>query len=105
MVTFRVPVSSDLLTWAADRSGRSREDLERRFPQLDAWENGERQPTFRQLEDFAKATFTPFGTFFLEEPPADKIPIPDFRTIANHEMQDPSPDLLETIFICERRQE
>lgn len=46
-----------------------------------------------------------FGVFFLEEPPVDEIPIPDFRTIANQEVGEPSPDLLETIFICERRQE
>lgn len=105
MVTSRVPVSSDLLAWAAERSGRTRDDLESRFPQLASWEKGERQPTFRQLEDFARATFTPFGTFFLEEPPADEIPIPDFRTVANQQMGEPSPDLLETIFICERRQE
>lgn len=105
MVATRVPVSPDLFGWAADRSGRTRDELDRKFPQLGAWENGERQPTFRQLEDFARATFTPFGTFFLAEPPADEIPIPDFRTVANQEIVEPSPDLLETIFICERRQE
>jgi len=65
MVTFRAPVSPELLTWAADRSGRTRVELERRFPQLNSWESGARQPTFRQLEDFVKATFTPFWNVFL----------------------------------------
>lgn len=105
MVTFRIPVAPELLGWAVDRSGRTREDLEHKFPQLDAWEKGERQPTFKQLEQFAKATFTPFGSFFLDEPPTQEIPIPDFRTIENMAIDEPSPDLLETIFICERRQE
>lgn len=105
MVTFRVQVSPELLGWAADRSGRTREDLEHRFPQLDSWEKGDRQPTFKQLEQFALATFTPFGSFFLEEPPVQEIPIPDFRTVRNMEIDEPSSDLLETIFICERRQE
>src|SRR5699024_4417872 len=105
MAATRVPVSRDIFGWAADRSGRTRDELERKFPQLDAWENGDRQPTFRQLEDFARATFTPFGAFFLAEPPVEKVPIPDFRTVANQEIVEPSPDLLDTIFICERRQE
>lgn len=105
MASFRVPVSPEVLRWAADRSGRTVEDLEHRFPDLNSWERGERQPTFNQLEQFARATFTPFGSFFLTEPPADEIPIPDFRTMGNKQLEHPSPDLLETIFICEQRQE
>lgn len=105
MVTFRVPVSPELLTWAAERSGKTREELESKFPKFEAWAKGEAQPTYKQLENFANATHTPFGMFFLEEPPVDELPIPDFRTIANQHLDNPSPDLLETIFICERRQE
>ncbi|MFI7482446.1 ImmA/IrrE family metallo-endopeptidase [Kocuria sp. M1R5S2] len=105
MAVFRVPVAPAVLRWAAERSGRPPEDLEHRFPELEAWERGDRQPTFHQLEQFAQATFTPFGSFFLAEPPVDKVPIPDFRTVGNHQVDHPSPDLLETIFICEQRQE
>jgi len=64
MVTFRVPVSPDLLGWAADRSGRTRDELEHRFPQLDSWEKGERQPTYRQLEDFCASHFHSVSEFF-----------------------------------------
>lgn len=105
MPVFRVPVAPSLLEWAVERSGRPAEDIHHRFPSLAAWERGTRYPTFNQLEDFAQATYTPFGSFFLDEPPVDEVPIPDFRTIGNVLVERPSPDLLESIFICEQRQE
>lgn len=105
MPTFRVPVSPALLSWAIERSGQPLEDIHHKFPDLEAWRNGIRLPTFNQLENFAHTTHTPFGTFFLDTPPVDEIPIPDFRTLANAGVSVPSPDLLETIFICEQRQE
>lgn len=45
------------------------------------------------------------GYLFLQEPPVEKIPIPDFRTIANEPLGRPSPDLLDTIYVCQQRQE
>lgn len=105
MPTFRVPVSPALLSWAIERSGQPMEDIHHKFPDLEAWRQGIRQPTFNQLESFAHTTHTPFGTFFLDTPPVDEVPIPDFRTIANAGVSTPSPDLLETIFICQQRQE
>ena len=50
-------------------------------------------------------TGTPFGYFFLSEPPEEDIPIPFFRTLEGKELQRPSPDLLEMIYTLERRQE
>lgn len=105
MATFRVPVTPSLFTWAIERSGKDPEDLYNRFRDLPAWIDGAVQPKFSQLEQFAAVTHTPFGDFFLEEPPVDEVPIPDFRTIGNRGLRQPSPDLLETIFLCEQRQE
>lgn len=79
----RVAVKPALLRWARERSGRSVDRLAVKFPKLEAWEQGEAQPTLKQLEQFAKATFTPVGYLFLQEPPVERVPIPDFRTIAN----------------------
>ena len=101
----RPPVHPKMLRWARDRAGYSAEALTRRFPKLESWELGEARPTLKQLEAFAKATRTPLGFLFLAEPPVERIPIPDFRTVANVHLDHPSPDLLDTIHLCQQRQD
>jgi Zn-dependent peptidase ImmA (M78 family) len=101
----RVEVRPELLRWARERSGLSDNTLRQRFPKLPAWERRAAQPTLKQLEDFAKATFTPVGFLFLDAPPVDRVPIPDFRTIGNTHIGHPTPDLLDTIYLCQQRQE
>ena len=101
----RVMVKPELLSWARDRSGRSPESLRKRFPKLEDWLRGEASPTLKQLENFAKATYAPIGFFFLPKPPLEKIPIPDFRVSRNLPLTGPSPDLLDTIYLCQQRQE
>ena len=66
----RVGVEPELLRWARERSGRGADYLQKRFPQLEAWERGSVLPTFKQLEAFARATYAPIGYLFLREPPA-----------------------------------
>ncbi len=101
----RVPVKPELLCWARNRASRDVASLSKPFPKLEAWERGEVQPTLKQLERFAKATHTPVGYLFLDEPPEEQVPIPDFRTTATVYFDRPSPDLLDTIYICQQRQE
>lgn len=100
----RTPVKPELLRWARERVGRSVEDFSTRFKKIDEWERGKAQPTFKQLEDFARATHVPFGYLFLPEPPEEHIPIPDLRTIRKEDASHPSPDLLDTIHAMQRRQ-
>ncbi len=101
----RVDIKPELLGWARERAGLETADLTHRFPKLAAWEEGTARPTLKQVEDFAKATHTPVGFLFLKEPPVEKIPIPDFRTIRNKPVARPSPDLLDMIYVCQQRQE
>lgn len=101
----RAEVRPELLVWARERSGLALDDLTHRFPRLDEWERGDRVPTLKQLESFATATRTPVGFLFLPEPPEERVPIPDYRTMGDAGIGRPSPDLLDTIFQCQQRQE
>ena len=65
----------------------------------------ERQPTFKQLEKLAKATHAPIGSFFLSKPLDEPVPIPDLRTVGNEPIGRPSVDLLDTIYLCQQRQD
>jgi Zn-dependent peptidase ImmA (M78 family)/transcriptional regulator with XRE-family HTH domain len=101
----RVAVKPEMVQWARERARLSVDALTRRFAKLPAWERGEAQPTFRQLEEFAKATHVPFGYLFLPEPPAEPLPIPDFRMLHHRQMDVISPDLRDTIHAMQRRQD
>lgn len=103
--TIRVEIKPAMLRWARERAGLDADALAHRFPKLADWESEELRPTLKQLEDFANATHAPIGFLFLPEPPVERVPIPDFRTIENRRLGRPSPDLLETIYICQQRQE
>jgi len=105
MAVVRVPVEPTMLTWAADRSGVARGTLQKRFPKLEVWEAGQLDPTFNQLQNFASATHAPLGFLFLTTPPVEQLPIPDFRTLKNSGVARPSPDLLDTIYLCQTRQD
>jgi len=101
----RVAVEPALLRWARTRAGRTVEDLARRFPKLEQWESRQVTPTLRQLEDYAKATNAPFGYLLLPHPPEEQLPVPIFRTVRDAARIDrPSPELIDTIQMMQRRQ-
>jgi Zn-dependent peptidase ImmA (M78 family) len=101
----RVDVKPELLRWACKRAGLDTYVLSDRVPQLSAWEKGETKPTLKQIEKFAKTVHAPVGYFFLPKPPEEQLPIPDFRVAKNEYIDQPSPDLLETIYLSQQRQE
>jgi len=101
----RVDVKPELFRWARERARLDAAALVERFPKYEQWESGEVRPTLKQLEALASATLTPFGYFFLTEPPREELPIPDFRTLARAAPRRPSARLLETIYTCQRRQD
>ena len=101
----RVEIRPEMLRWARERAGYAIGDLAKRFPRLEEWEDGDVHPTLKQLESYARATHTPVGYLFLQTPPVERVPIPDLRTVGLARGARPSPDLLDTIYICQQRQE
>lgn len=101
----QVEVKPQLLTWAIERSMKDIEDLMVKIPHLASWQNKTKNPTLKQLENFAKATFTPVGLLFLPEPPNEKLPIADFRTFVDGTKTRHSANLLDTIYVAQQRQE
>lgn len=101
----RVPVKPSLLRWARIRARLDVDDLLKKFPKLEEWELGEKRPTLKQLESFANATHVSVGYLFLREPPVEQVPIPDLRTVGNQWVGNPSPDLLDSIYLCQHRQD
>lgn len=100
-----IEVGPDVLRWAIRRSGNTAEDLQAKFPRLERWLASEAYPSLAELEKFAKATQTPIGNFFLKSPPEIDLGLTDFRTIGNTVVSEPSPNLIDTLAICEQRQE
>jgi Zn-dependent peptidase ImmA (M78 family) len=100
----RINIQPKLFIWALERCGKTEDDLKRKFPKFTDWLHGKPYPTLKQLEDFATATYTPLGYFFLDELPDDKLPIPDFRTVKG-QPERTSPNLLDTIQSMQSRRE
>lgn len=101
----RVPVNASVLQWALKRSGINQRVLNKKFPKLMDWLEERNQPTLHQLEQLARTTSTPFGYLLLRNPPEERLPIPHFRTLDDGHSRTYSPDLLETVYTMQRRQE
>lgn len=106
-MSVRIEIRPSLLDWARARSGIAADDWDRRFPRFEAWKAGN-APTLKQLEEFARKTHTPVGFLFLDEPPDEPVPIPDFRTVGDRPIgadEVVSADLLDVVYMSQARQE
>jgi Zn-dependent peptidase ImmA (M78 family) len=97
----------NVLKWARERAGLPEDVLAKKMSvtpeRVREWEIvGALR--FKQAERLAQVTHTPFGFLFLPAPPEERLPIPDFRTVKDAPMRRPSPDLLETVHLMQRRQ-
>jgi Zn-dependent peptidase ImmA (M78 family) len=45
------------------------------------------------------------GYLFLPDPPREPLPVPDLRTVADRPVERPSPELLDTLYLCQQRQD
>lgn len=105
MNTTTVAASVPVLRWAAQHARLNDGDISVRFKKWPLWLSGEAKPTLNQLEDFARLTHTAIGYFFLPQPPALALPVPDFRTLRDVALAEPSSNLLDTLYLCQQRQD
>ncbi len=99
-----VTVSKDILDWVMSRI-RMEEISATVAQRLLQWYNGEKTPTFNQVEEASRATGIPLGYFFLTTPPKEAVPLLDYRTVDSLELQKPSRNLIDTIHNMEQIQE
>ena len=64
-----VNINANMLTWAITRAGFDLHEFAGRVLNLLGWVSGDKKPAVKQLEDFSKKVYLPFGYFFLQEPP------------------------------------
>lgn len=99
-----VNVNASMLTWAIARAGFELHDFTIKVPKVQEWISGAKKPTVKQLEDFSKKVYLPFGYLLLPEPPKEKLPIPFFRT-NNTPATKVSVNVYDTILLMQQRQD
>lgn len=101
-MTVRVPANPAVIEWAVDHV-KDPMGFKERHPEVLAWINGDRQPTWKQLKGFARRVGIPFGYFFAPHIPVRELPVADFREgfAGQTEL---SSELWDVLSICEKRQ-
>lgn len=99
-----VNINTNVLTWAITRAGYDLHEFTLRVPNVQKWLDGEKNPTVKQLEDFSKKVYLPFGYLLLKEPPKEDLPIPFFRT-NNTKATKVSVNVYDTILLLQKRQD
>jgi Zn-dependent peptidase ImmA (M78 family) len=104
----QIHVNPTMLQWARQRAALTPDELAGKVSvspdAVSQWEQTG-DLTLAHLERLADRTYTPLGYLFLQQPPVETLPIPDFRTVDGEKIDHPSPNLLATLYLCERRQE
>ena len=104
----KITLQPDVLRWARERAGLSEDELAKKMQvkleRVQGWERSG-EISMAQLNRLARHTYTPEGYLFLDEPADDSLPIADFRTVGDHPIARPSPNLLDTIYQMQRRQD
>lgn len=99
-----------ILKWARSRRGLNVEELAKKLnlsnsSQILLWEKDEEKPTFIQVQKLANILHIPFGYFYLDSIPEEKLPIPDLRTIDNQQKLELSSDIYDLIKQIEFKQD
>jgi Zn-dependent peptidase ImmA (M78 family) len=106
-----VTLQPKVLQWARLRAGLSEAALGKKLgitaapaDRVTQWEH-DGVITYKRAEKLAEKTHTPFGYLFLQEPPEEKLPVADYRTVGSSGGDEkPSPELLDVLFDAMRKQ-
>lgn len=107
MPDMELTLQPNVLRWARERNGLGVPDLAEKLgvkPEIVAGWEQTGVIKFNKVGKLAHVTHTPEGFLYLPEPPEERLPIPDFRTVDDRPPRRPSPDLLETVQAMQRRQ-
>ena len=105
-MTTHVDVKPEMIEWAIKRSQLAENALKSPILQLARqWVSGSKPPTLSKLDEFSRKVRVPFGYLFLDSPPDEPLPIADFRTFDDKTPRNPSPNLLDTIYDMQLRQD
>lgn len=104
MSVIRVKVNPEVIRDAVMKSDRSLEEVKNQFKTFDRWMKAELSPTFNQVTDLSRFLRVPFGYLLLETRVEEEIPLLEFRTVDTDAVQEPSRELIDTIYDMERKQ-
>ena len=90
-------VQPKVIKWAREATGLSLEDVATRLKKpiavVQGWESGEAMPTYVQLETLAYELYKrPLAIFFLPEPPQEKRPAHEFRSLPETDLESLAPN-------------
>ena len=98
----RFPLKKEILLWALKEAQVDEDEVLHQFPNLEKWIDGEKHPTFKQIENLANYLKIPFGYMFLEKPPIVDVMEAEFRTI-NNKLPKMSKNLKDTIMEMDKK--
>ncbi len=95
-ISFRL--SGSVLEWARTSMGYTMEQAAKKVgvpsERYEAWEKGDKLPTYKQLEELAEKVYNrPLAILLLTEPPKEVSIQKDFRNLSNSEITDLSPEI------------
>jgi Zn-dependent peptidase ImmA (M78 family)/DNA-binding XRE family transcriptional regulator len=100
-------INPDILIWARRRCQLSQSVLAKKMSTsaetLNKWEMGQKAPTIRQAQAIAAKTHIPLGYLYLNEPPIERLDLPDLRTVNGIQPNSPSSELLELAALMRER--
>ena len=99
-------ITPAVFLWAIERARSTPEKLAKKLKtrtgSVVSWGEGKVRPTFSQAQRLADALYVPFGYLFLPDPPDERLPLTDFRTVPGKRIL-PSAELIDTVNDADRK--